>query len=29
MNSPHNFIAKQWIERQLRVKKRTWNFTDN
>ena len=23
MNSPHNFIAKQWIERQLRVKKRT------
>ena len=23
MNSPHNFIAKQWIERQLRIKKRT------
>ena len=23
MNSPHNFIAQQWIERQLRVKKRT------
>jgi len=22
MNSPHNFIAKQWIERQLRIKRR-------
>ena len=22
MNSPHNFIAKQWIERQLRIKQR-------
>ena len=22
MNSPHNFIAKQWIERQLRIKKK-------
>jgi len=38
MNQPHNFIAKQWIDRQLRIKKgdinpffkkRTWNFTDN
>jgi hypothetical protein len=28
MNQPHNFIAKQWIERQLRIKRR-WNFTDN
>ena len=23
MNSPHNFIANQWIKRQLRIKKRT------
>ena len=23
MNSPHNFIAQQWITRQLRIKKRT------
>ena len=23
MNQPHGFIAKQWIERQLRIKKRT------
>jgi predicted ABC-type ATPase len=22
MNQPHNFIAKQWIERQLRIKRR-------
>ena len=22
MNSAHNFIAKQWIERQLRIKRR-------
>jgi len=28
MNQPHGFIAKQWIERQLRIKQR-WNFTDN
>jgi len=28
MNQPHGFIAKQWIERQLRIKRR-WNFTDN
>jgi len=28
MNQPHGFIAKQWIDRQLRIKKR-WNFTDN
>ena len=23
MNQPHNYIAKQWIDRQLRIKKRT------
>jgi len=28
MNQPHGFIAKQWIDRQLRIKKR-WNFTNN
>jgi hypothetical protein len=25
MNQPHNYLAKQWIDRQLKIKRR-WNF---